>query len=164
MKNIVLTVLGVLLVAGGLFMLRGAAGSQGVLLTLPYLCIGLGCGMFGHASLSNERRTTVCRAIEHAAAASSSVGIRPGFLPPLPFSAILYGPANSKGSKRPELDGLQGPEPRHSDSMLRDENEEARQFRPFRRVRISLLRLGAVSYTHLDVYKRQLYRSRFQRW
>ena len=94
------------------------------------------------SSLSDERRTTVYRAIEHAAAASSSVGIRPGFLPPLPCSAILYGSANSKGSKGPELDGLQGREPRHSGSMLRDENEEARQFRPFRRVRISLLWLA----------------------
>ena len=80
--------------------------------------------------------------MEHAITASSSVGIRPGFLPPLPCSAILYGFANSKGSKRPELDGLQGREPQHSGSMLRDENEEARQFRPFRRVRISLLRLA----------------------
>ena len=46
-----------------------------------------------------------------------------------------------KGSKGPELDGLQGREPQHSGSMLRDENEEARQFRPFRRLQISLLRL-----------------------
>jgi hypothetical protein len=66
-------------------------------------------------SLSNEMRTTVCRAIGHAIAASSSVGIQPGFLPPLACSAILYGFANSKGSKRPELDGIQGREPRHSD-------------------------------------------------
>ena len=101
-------------------------------------------------SLSNEMRTTVCRAIEHAAAASSSVGIRPGFLPPLPCSAILYGSANSKGSKGPELDRLQSRKPRHSGSMLRDENEEARQFRPFRRVRISLLWLTQVN-------KQQLY-------
>lgn len=61
MKNIVLTVLGVLLVAGGLFMLRGAAGSQGVLLTLSYLCIGLGCGMFGHGMGELLSRSVVKR-------------------------------------------------------------------------------------------------------
>ena len=76
MKNIVLTVLGVLLVAGGLFMLRGAAGSQGVLLTLPYLCIGLGCGMFGHASLSNEIRTRR-KGLNRRASSFSSLSIEP---------------------------------------------------------------------------------------
>lgn len=43
-KNVVLTVLGLLVLAGGLLALKrfDLGGS-----VLPYLCIGLGCGLFG---------------------------------------------------------------------------------------------------------------------
>ncbi len=47
-KHSVLCILGVLLLLAGLFLIR-AAEAQGVMKTLPYLLIGLGCGLFGHS-------------------------------------------------------------------------------------------------------------------
>ncbi len=41
-------VVGLLLLAVGLIMLKVIADPQGILLTVPYVCIGLGCGAFGH--------------------------------------------------------------------------------------------------------------------
>lgn len=41
-------VVGLLLLAAGLIMLKVIADPQGILLTVPYVCIGLGCGAFGH--------------------------------------------------------------------------------------------------------------------
>lgn len=40
-------VLGLVLLAGGLLLLKIVAEPQGVMLTLPYICVGLGCGIFG---------------------------------------------------------------------------------------------------------------------
>ncbi len=39
---------GVLLVGVGIVMLRLAPEAQGVLMVLAYVCIGVGCGAFGH--------------------------------------------------------------------------------------------------------------------
>ena len=47
-RNWAFTVLGVLLLGAGLCLLRMAGDLQGMLLPLPYLCIGVGCGLFGH--------------------------------------------------------------------------------------------------------------------
>ncbi len=41
-------IIGLLLLAVGLFSLKMFPDSEGVVKTLPYICIGLGCGMFGH--------------------------------------------------------------------------------------------------------------------
>lgn len=41
-------VLGILLLGTGLFLLKQLDDPQGILRTLPYVCIGLGCGAFGH--------------------------------------------------------------------------------------------------------------------
>ncbi len=41
-------VVGLLLLAVGLIMLKVIPDPQGILLTVPYVCIGLGCGAFGH--------------------------------------------------------------------------------------------------------------------
>ena len=47
-RNWAFTVLGVLLLGAGLCLLRMAGDLQGMMLPLPYLCIGVGCGLFGH--------------------------------------------------------------------------------------------------------------------
>ena len=38
---------GLLLAAAGLYLVRTAADPQGFLRALPYVCIGVGCGLFG---------------------------------------------------------------------------------------------------------------------
>lgn len=43
-----LTILGLLLIAAGLILVKTTADPQGILRTLPYISIGLGCGIFGH--------------------------------------------------------------------------------------------------------------------
>lgn len=43
----ILTV-GIVLLAGGLFLLRTTESPEGILRVLPFVCVGLGCGMFGH--------------------------------------------------------------------------------------------------------------------
>lgn len=44
----VVTVAGALLIAAGFIMLKQITAPQGVMLVLPYICIGIGCGAFGH--------------------------------------------------------------------------------------------------------------------
>ena len=45
--NSVAMILGLCLLAIGLFLLKTIADPQGVMLALPYVCIGVGCGLFG---------------------------------------------------------------------------------------------------------------------
>lgn len=47
-SNGIPTLLGLLLLAGGLFLVKSAAAFQGSLSALPYVCIGVGSGLFGH--------------------------------------------------------------------------------------------------------------------
>lgn len=42
--------LGLLLLATGLLLVRTLINPQGVLLVLPYILIGIGCGIFGHGA------------------------------------------------------------------------------------------------------------------
>ncbi len=44
----VTVVAGIFLLAGGLYLIKTVSDPQGILLTLPYVCIGIGCGLFGH--------------------------------------------------------------------------------------------------------------------
>lgn len=44
----IVAISGLLLLGVGLALLKLIANPQGVMLTLPYICIGVGCGMFGH--------------------------------------------------------------------------------------------------------------------
>ena len=46
--DVVKTVVGILLAAIGFVLLRRYADSQGVMAVLPFVCIGVGCGAFGH--------------------------------------------------------------------------------------------------------------------
>ena len=41
-------ILGVLLLAIGVYLIRISGDPQGVMRALPYVCIGIGCGLFGH--------------------------------------------------------------------------------------------------------------------
>ncbi len=40
--------LGLLLLAMGLFLIKTSIEAQGAMRALPYVCIGIGCGLFGH--------------------------------------------------------------------------------------------------------------------
>lgn len=46
--NYIVTVLGLMLLGVGLYLIKIIAEPQGVMLALPYVCIGVGCGTFGH--------------------------------------------------------------------------------------------------------------------
>ena len=42
------TVIGVVLLAAGLFLVKTLNNPRGFMLALPYVCIGIGCGVFSH--------------------------------------------------------------------------------------------------------------------
>ena len=43
-----LTALGLVMLAAGLFLIKTFPEPEGIMRALPYVCIGLGCGIFGH--------------------------------------------------------------------------------------------------------------------
>lgn len=43
-----ITILGVILLGAGLFMIKTMGDMQGIQLTLSYILVGTGCGIFGH--------------------------------------------------------------------------------------------------------------------
>lgn len=43
-----ITAIGILLLGTGFFLLKTLLDPQGVMRALPYICIGIGCGAFGH--------------------------------------------------------------------------------------------------------------------
>ncbi len=47
-RNYILVVVGLVLLVAGLALLKVVAEPQGIMLILPYICIGVGCGIFGH--------------------------------------------------------------------------------------------------------------------
>ena len=47
-SSFVMIVAGLLLLAAGLFMIKAIGDPQGIMRALPYVCVGLGCGIFGH--------------------------------------------------------------------------------------------------------------------
>ncbi len=47
-KNYLVTIVGLIILGTGLAMIKLISDPQGVLLALPYICIGIGCGLFGH--------------------------------------------------------------------------------------------------------------------
>ena len=42
------TIVGIILLVGGLVLIKTANNPQGILMALPYICVGIGCGVFGH--------------------------------------------------------------------------------------------------------------------
>jgi len=45
--NTITLIVGLALLGAGLYLVKAYPSAQGVLLALPYVCIGLGCGLFG---------------------------------------------------------------------------------------------------------------------
>ena len=48
LRDVVLAVGGLLSLAAGLYLIKTIAAPTGILLTLPYILVGIGCGVFGH--------------------------------------------------------------------------------------------------------------------
>ena len=46
-KNYVIATIGFLLLAVGLYFVKSVDNPQGIMHALPYVCIGIGCGLFG---------------------------------------------------------------------------------------------------------------------
>lgn len=46
-KNIILSVLGLVMMIVGLVLVKSLSHWQGIMLTLPYVCVGVGAGVFG---------------------------------------------------------------------------------------------------------------------
>ncbi len=46
MSNL-MTIMGLLLLGIGLYLIKATADPRGVMIALPYVCVGLGCGIFG---------------------------------------------------------------------------------------------------------------------
>ena len=44
----VIATIGILLLGTGLYFVKAIRNPQGIMLTLPYVCIGIGSGLFGH--------------------------------------------------------------------------------------------------------------------
>lgn len=41
-------IIGLLILAAGLYLIKTNSDPQGIMRALPYVCIGIGCGLFGH--------------------------------------------------------------------------------------------------------------------
>lgn len=48
-RNVGFVIIGLMLLISGLALVKLLPDPQGLLLALPYVCIGLGCGIFGHS-------------------------------------------------------------------------------------------------------------------
>ena len=48
--NYFIAIIGVILLACGLILIKLIHTPEGILTTLPYICVGIGCGMFGHGT------------------------------------------------------------------------------------------------------------------
>ncbi len=46
--NYIIAIIGIVLVAAGLYLLKSVENPSQLLTALPYVCIGFGCGIFGH--------------------------------------------------------------------------------------------------------------------
>lgn len=46
-KNIIFTIIGFVICAAGLVLIKTIPDANGIMLTLPYLCVGIGTGVFG---------------------------------------------------------------------------------------------------------------------
>lgn len=46
-KNYIIATIGFMLLAIGLYLVKSVDNPQGIMQALPYVCIGIGCGLFG---------------------------------------------------------------------------------------------------------------------
>ena len=70
--DVVKTVVGILLAAIGFVLLRRYADSQGVMAVLPFVCIGVGCGAFGHGMGGMQKQLEIEQKDERNIAISNS--------------------------------------------------------------------------------------------
>ena len=47
-KDLLIALFGVLLILAGFYLIKAIEDPQNVMRSLPYLCIGIGCGVFGN--------------------------------------------------------------------------------------------------------------------
>ena len=47
-KDLLISLFGVLLILAGFYLIKAIDDPQNVMRSLPYLCIGIGCGLFGN--------------------------------------------------------------------------------------------------------------------
>lgn len=52
-------ILGLILLGTGLYLIKTIADPQGIMRALPYVCVGLGCGIFGHGMGNNISRKAI---------------------------------------------------------------------------------------------------------
>ncbi len=50
LSPVILMFLGLLLLSAGIYIVKTSIDPQGMVRVLPYVCIGLGCGIFGHGT------------------------------------------------------------------------------------------------------------------
>ncbi|MBR5328637.1 MAG: hypothetical protein IKV45_00340 [Firmicutes bacterium] len=56
-SGVIFTIVGVVLMVVGCVLLKTVADPHGIMIVFPYVCLGLGCGSFGHGigNVVNER-------------------------------------------------------------------------------------------------------------
>lgn len=47
MKNVILVLLGIILSVSGIYLVKRNINLEGIMRVFPYICIGIGCGLFG---------------------------------------------------------------------------------------------------------------------
>lgn len=47
MKNVILELLGIILSVSGIYLVKRNINLEGIMRAFPYICIGIGCGLFG---------------------------------------------------------------------------------------------------------------------
>lgn len=69
-KDYFIVTVGVVLFAAGLYLIKTISDPQSIMKTLPYLCVGVGCGLFGHGlgnilnKLATRKNPDLARQIE----------------------------------------------------------------------------------------------------
>lgn len=64
MKRYTIIVTGLFLLAAGFYLLKTNGNPEGIMRTLPYVCIGIGCGLFGHGMGDMISKRVICNAPE----------------------------------------------------------------------------------------------------
>jgi len=58
------TAIGTILLVAGLYLVKTIVEPQGILKALPYVCVGIGCGIFGHGMGNILSRKTIMNSPE----------------------------------------------------------------------------------------------------
>ena len=60
----VITLIGVIMLGIGLFMTKTIENAQGIFLTLPYVLVGVGCGIFGYGMSNIVSQKAIAKDID----------------------------------------------------------------------------------------------------